>query len=365
MTNPIHLTISQTAPAPATEPTLAAPHRVSAFDLVAAQPWAMTPAMLHTISAIARRENESPEAVEARLGRPLQNTQTVSMRGGVAIVPLVGPVMRYANIFSRVSGATSLETLAQEFTAALDDPAVTAIVLNIDSPGGQANGIAEFASMVRAAKKPVVAYVDGSAASAAYWVAAAAQKIVLAKTAEVGSIGAVVAIDASKKATGVIEIVSSQSPKKRIDPSTDDGRSQIQTRIDAFAQVFIEDVAAYRGVSVATVLEKFGQGDMRMGADAVALGMADEVSTLEDVIAALAGKPQTLPAQSKSTFAKGATAMNIEELKAAHPDLCAALIEEGRSAGLEAGASAERSRILDVEAQALPGHEALVAAFKA
>lgn len=371
------LTIDESAPGTAvlaSSAEHAAPAKASAFDLVAAQPWAMTPAMLETISSIARRENESPEAVEARLGRPLQNTRTVSMRGDVAVVPVSGPMLRYANMFSRVSGATSLEQLAQDFTAAVDDPAVRAIVLNFDSPGGQASGIAEFAQMVRAAAKPVVAYVDGSAASAAYWIASAADEIVISKTGEVGSIGAVVAIDTGKKSSGAIEIVSSQSPKKRVDVTTDEGRSLIQARIDAFAQVFIEDVARYRGVDVATVLEKFGQGDMRMGESAVTLGMADRVGTLEEVIAGLqssqpgqANKQHVITSTNGST--KGKRTMNLEELRAAHPDLCAALIAEGQAQGItqgaEQGALAERQRILDVEAQALPGHETLIATLKA
>lgn len=56
--------------------------------------------------------------------------------------------------------------------------------------------------------------------------------------------------------------------------------------------------------------------------------------------------------------------MKLDDLRAAHPDLCAALVEEGRAAGFEAGAVAERKRIQDVEAQALPGHEKLIATLK-
>lgn len=358
-----HITVEHEthAAAPTATADAATAHHASAFDLVAAQPWAMTPAMLETISAIARRENESPEAVEARLGRPLQNTRTVSMQGSVAVVPMIGPMMRYANMFSRVSGATSLEQLAQDFTAAAEDQAVSAIVLNIDSPGGQAAGISEFAQMVRAATKPVVAYVDGTAASAAYWIAAAADSIVVSKTAEVGSIGAVVAIDTGKKSGGSIEIVSSQSPNKRVDVTTDEGRSLIQARIDAFAQVFIEDVAAYRGTTVENVLAEFGQGDMRMGAAAVALGMADRIGTLDSVLASL---NTAAPAAGSPRFqSKGTTVMNLEELRAAHPELVTALLAEGAATG----ATAERTRILDIEAQAhgLPGHDDLVASLKA
>lgn len=342
---------------PHSSPASKAVHRASAFDLVAAQPWAITRDMLETISAIARREHDGPDAVEARLGRPLQNTRQVTMRGDVAIVPLVGPVFRYANLFTQVSGATSLDVLATDFQAAVDDPAVKAIVLAIDSPGGQASGIAEFAALVRASSKPVTAYVDGAAASAAYWIASAANTIVTSKTGELGSIGAVFSVRAPDKASGTIEIVSSQSPKKRADVSTDEGRGLIQARADKFAEIFIADVAAFRGVSVEKVLADFGQGDMRMGADAVALGMADSVGTLEEVIAGLSGVP-ALNSRAPA-LSKGVT-MDLEQLRAAHPDLAAALVAEG----FAAGATAERERILAVEAQSLPGHETLIAGLK-
>jgi ClpP class serine protease len=358
------LTVRQTAlNLPTMNPTTDTPSpavsRHSAFELIASQAWAIEPGTLETIVSIARRENDSIESVEARLGRPLQNTRKVTLRENIAIIPLTGPVFRYANLFSDISGATSLEMLARDFATAQDDPAVKHIVLNIDSPGGQATGIAEFAQMIRASRKPVTAYVDGSAASAAYWIAAAAGRIVMSKTAMVGSIGAVLSIDA-RRDDSKIEIVSSQSPAKRADVTTDAGRAQIQTLIDALAQVFVDDVAAYRGVSTATVLEKFGQGAVFLGADAVSRGMADEVGTLETLIAGLTAGTTTgtggpLMAEANTpTPAPGS--IDRAFLSTHHPDIVAALMNEG--------AQAERSRILDVEAQALAGHESLIAQLK-
>jgi len=262
-------------------------HRVSAFDLVASQPWAILPGMLETISAIARRQNESVEALEARMGRPLQNTRSVTVRDGVAVVPVVGPVFRYANLFTDISGATSLDVLAREFAQADADPAVKSIVLNFNTPGGQASGISEFAALVRGASKPVVAFVE-QAASAGYWMASAAGEIVISSTGEAGSVGAVFSIDTSRSRGNVVEIVSSQSPKKRPDVNTPEGRSQIQVRADKWAQAFIEDVAVGRKVSVDHVLAQFGQGDMLMGAEALQHGMADRVATLEETIVRLA-----------------------------------------------------------------------------
>lgn len=357
----LHIHLSGAESLPVTLESTPERRPASAFDLLASQPWAMQPAMLETMAAIAQRQGEDVQAVEARLGRPLQNARSVSVRDGVAVVPVIGPIFRYANLFTEVSGATSLDVLAREFSAAVDDPLVKAVVLNIDSPGGQATGVAEFAHMIRAAAKPVVAYVDGSGASGAYWIAAAADEIVLAKTAEVGSIGVVVGVDTRPSATGVVELVSSQSPRKRPDLSTDAGRAQIQDRIDALAQVFVEDVAAYRGVAVETVLAEFGQGDMRLGATAVALGMADRVSTLEEVLAGLAGATQGgrhMGEQATENTVHVVTMdVVMEALERDNPYMVAELRAQG--------AQAERERVLAVQAQALPGHEALIARLAA
>jgi ClpP class serine protease len=329
----------------------------SAFDLITSQPWAIQPAMLETIAAIARRENESVEAVEARLGRKLQNTRSVTLRDRAAIIPVVGPVFRYANMFTEISGATSLEVLARDFTAAVENPEIKTIVLAIDSPGGQANGIAEMAAMIRAAGKEVIAYVDGTAASAAYWLASAADRIVLSKTAMVGSIGAVLSLSTAKDKNSV-EIVSSQSPNKRPDVSTDLGRAQIQQLIDALAQVFVEDVATYRKTSVDTVLADFGQGAMFIAADAKARGMADEIGTLESLIAGLAAGSTPLKGAYMATHGTAEQAdagLSLDALRAEHPELVSTLQAEG--------ADRERARILAVQAQAkgFPGHDDLLA----
>lgn len=351
------ITITTHSPAAvADESPVSKPRRVSAIDLVAATPWAIEPAMLDTIRAIALREGEGVEALEAKLGRPLQNTRSVTMRGNVAVVPITGPIFRYANLFTMISGATSLDGLAKDFTTALEDPAVASIILDINSPGGQVTGIADFAAMIHGASKPVVAFVDGMAASAAYWIAAAAGKVVMGKSAMAGNVGAVLSLDI-RKDPNKVDIVSSQSPNKRPDVTTDAGRAQMQAMVDAQAQVFIEDVAAYRGISPEAVMADWGGGAVHIASQAVALGLADQVSTLEEVIAGLAGKPQSKPANPLSF--KG-TAMNLEELRAAHPDLCASLVAEGR----ESGAAAERDRIIAVESQAMPGHEALIASLK-
>jgi len=253
-----------------------------ALDLILAQPWAIQPDSLETLLSIASRTNASPEAVAAQLGRPLDNARTVNVRDGTAIVPVTGPIFRRANLFTEVSGATSVEVLASDLATAAADPAIERIVLEIDSPGGQATGILELAHQIRAidqAQKPVVAYVDGLAASAAYWLASAAGEIVASPSALLGSIGVVGTYRPEKDAP--IKLISAVSPLKQATPDTEAGRAEMQRVIDELAALFVTDVAAYRRTTPERVISDFGRGGVLVGQAAVAAGMADRLGNFE------------------------------------------------------------------------------------
>lgn len=252
--------------------------------------WAILPERLPVIMEIAARENLDIEAVAARLGHDLDNARAATIRDGVAIIPIEGTIFPRAGLFAQISGGVSTDEIAQDLATALDNPTVTGIVLAVDSPGGDVNGIAETAAMIRAAtaRKPIVAYVRDLGASAAYWIAAAADEVVVASTALVGSIGIVGTVaDPSKQTTRSIEFVSSQSPHKRPDPTTQAGGARIQARVDELADLFIADVARYRGVTPETVAADFGQGDVLVGQRAVGAGLADRVGSFEGVVAEL------------------------------------------------------------------------------
>ena len=315
------------------------------WNRITGDPWAITETALHTILEIASRENERPEAVAAKLGRDLQNTYQVTEREGVAILPITGPLFRYANLFTKVSGASSYELIARDFTAALETPQIKAIILDIDSPGGEVNGVSELSNMIfdGRGKKPIIAYASGDTASGAYWIASAADEIVVSDTAALGSIG-VVAIYRGKSAKGSqtqstdeIEIVSSQSPHKRLDPATDEGRARLQSRIDNMAEVFIEAIARNRRTTAQEVKAHFGRGDVLIGAQAVQVGLADRIGSLEKLIAELSVTSSFTPAHLLTQEKK---LMDIETLKQEHPHL----VEQIR---IDA-ASAEKKRLSDI-----------------
>lgn len=289
---------------------------MTAFEAVCGGVWAIQEEVLHTILEIAARENPPIEAVMAKIGRPLENTRAVSMRDGTAVIPVTGPIFRRANLFTEVSGCTSVQHLATDLGAALANDKVTSILLDIDSPGGEVTGIAELASQIQAAaaKKPLCAYVSGIGASAAYWLASAAPDVVLASTAVVGSIGVYAAYPNGKHA-GRTEFVSSQSPNKRPNPETERGAAEIQKTVDATAAVFVADVARYRKTTQEKVLEDFGKGGLLVGKAAVKAGMADRLGSLEEVLAHLASRAEedTPPLPTTAADPRGTTGERMSD----------------------------------------------------
>ncbi|KTC34261.1 ClpP class serine protease [Pseudomonas protegens] len=335
-----------------------------AFELAASQPWLMLPAALDNLLAISDRLGD-PMALEAKRGERLENTRQVTVRNGVAVVPVVGPIFRYANLFTEISGATSTQVLATDIQQALDDPKIKAIVLNIDSPGGVASGINELAELIYAGRdrKRIVSYIGGTGASAGYWIASAASEIVIDEASLAGSIGVVVeAVVEGENATGRkrYQIVSRNAPNKRPDLATEEGRAKIGETIDALGEVFVGKVARNLGVAAETVPEMGDHGGLRVGADAVQHGLAHRVGSLEALITELA-KPAittnprihtmttvTTTAELRTALAAGTDPATIEIAQASQPDLGAIRTE---------AATVERERIKGINALASKGFE--------
>ena len=262
---------------------------MNAADWVDSQDWAITLRGFDAMVAVANRVNLDPEAVETQLGRPLDNSQITTVTDGVAVVPVMGVISRYANLFTRISGGTSIEILARDFRVAVDDPKVRAIILNIDSPGGTVNGTSEFAAQVYAARgaKPVVAYTGNSACSGAYWIASACSEIVANDTAQLGSIGVIGGFVQETDHGPVKKKVSSRARNKRPDYSTQEGERLAQTHVDDLEDVFVATVARYRDTTEDAVVEGFDHGNHVIASKAIAAGMADRIGSLDGLIGEL------------------------------------------------------------------------------
>ncbi len=271
---------------------------VRILQAVTAAPWAILPAKLAIIrDLLAIRAagdklstDEVRERINAATPRNMSNAQ------GIAVLPLVGTIVPRANLITESSGAVSMQRFASVFRAALGDPDIVSIVIDIDSPGGQVSGVAEMANEIFEARgmKPITAVANHLAASAAYWIASAADKVVVTPSGEVGSIGVFAMhqdISTYLEKEGVsINLISAGKYKVEgnpYEPLTEEAKQAIQGRVNEYYNMFIGDVARNRGVSVENVVDGFGEGRVVGAKTAVSLGMADRVATFDDVISDL------------------------------------------------------------------------------
>ncbi len=275
---------------------------------VMGQPWAILPSRATAIVDVLWRRSFfgklTPDDVQAAVGADVEaiearraSAASMGRSQGVAVLPLYGILAHRAYAVENVSGKgdTSTERFAATFESVLANQDVGTVVLDIDSPGGEVSGVEELGALIATSPKPVVAQVNSKAASAAYWLASQANEIAVTPSGEVGSIG-VMAIhqDASKKleAEGVMPTLVTAGENKGLGnpfgPLSEEAREDLQAHVDRYNATFVRDVASGRGVTPAHVNANFGQGLMFGAKEAVRLGMADRVATLQETVDRLA-----------------------------------------------------------------------------
>lgn len=280
------------------------PHARAILQLVLETPWAIMPAHLSRIVAAAI----DGVSVRSQEGAPNGATRV----GNVSVIPVRGVIEHRADWLDELfGGVASIDNTRTIFRAELADPAVKAIVLDVDSPGGTASGVTEFASEIRAARggaKPIVAVANTLTASAAYWLASQADEIVASPSAQVGSVGVyAVHQEASRllDEMGITTTIIRSGPNKldanEFEPLTEQARAQIQERVDATYGQFVADVAKGRRTTIAQVEADYGGGRVFTAKQAQAIGMVDRVETIDATINRVfqsAGGPRRMRAAS-------------------------------------------------------------------
>jgi signal peptide peptidase SppA len=218
-------------------------------------------------------------------------TRENTLLDNVAIVDITGPLEHHGGWW-----CDSYDGIVERVAAACESPAHT-VLLKVDSPGGLVSGMCEASRAIRAtcqaAGKRLVAYVDGMACSAAYALASSAERIVVPETGFVGSIGVInTRIDARKNAEmcGVgYHVITSGARKADGHPHTAMSEAELaatQGTVDSLADVFFRLVEEMRGISAQAVHAL--QAQIFHGEAAVAAGLADQVQSFDDLLAALA-----------------------------------------------------------------------------
>jgi signal peptide peptidase SppA len=297
-----------------------------ALRFLSSNAWAMQPEVFRDLVAIVERhasgERLTANEVRAAVGSSQAGREAAMYKvGDTAVIPIRGVIARYADQVNGVCQDTgrSAESIQADIRSALADLTVRRIALRIDSPGGTVAGTAETGAAIKAATaagKPVHAFVDGLAASAAYWLAASAESITAsAPTAQAGSIGVITAhVDetAANDRRGykvqVIRSVDLKAPGTAGEALTPEQVASIQRNIGQLHTAFADHVGASRKLD-ANRLAQVTTGEVWAAAQAQSLGLIDGVQSWESWLAAL-------PTRGTSRTSTKAAAMNIEDLAA-------------------------------------------------
>lgn len=273
-----------------------------------AQVWALDPIVMHRLAEVIERHAAGIRLDEAQIAAAVGSAPqaAVARRAsaasaqGVAVIQLYGVVAHRAHMVSNISGlgGTSTELFGRSLRAALADDQVGAVVIDVDSPGGAVAGTPELADQIYRARgqgKPIVASANSLAASAAYWIASAADKFYVTPSGSVGSIGVLAAHeDRSEEAARTGRKVSYitagrfKAEGNPHEPLADEARAEVQRMVDHAYGVMVDSIARNRGVTAQAVRDGFGEGRVFHAEQALAAGMVDGVETFDDTLARMA-----------------------------------------------------------------------------
>lgn len=330
-------------------------------------PWAISPEALDNMAVLLSHHLQGPK-LEIPVGFSAQGRE-YEVRNGAAIINIKGVLSKDPGIIERILfDAVSIDDISDQFRVAAADPNVDKIIPRVSSPGGTVDGAQEFSHLVRdtAKVKPVYAFIEGQAASAAYWAISGATKIYMSGDTDMaGSIGVYYAHSERSEALkrdgiNITEIYAGKfkAVGTSVKPLSKDDKAVMQAQVDHIYSIFVKEVAENRGVSVEEALEKMADARIFLGQQAIEAGLVDGISTLDAII-----NEDGISSKSSIRIKN----MNLDKIKAEFPALFDEIKAIGASsidvAAIEAkAAEKERERIKACHEQARAGYDDVVIA---
>ena len=214
---------------------------------------------------------------------------------GVALIEVHGTLVQRQMGLRPISGMCGYNAIAQNFHTSLADPTVKAVALDIDSPGGDCAGLFDLTDAVFAARgqKPIWAILDESAASAAYALAAACDRVIVPRTGYSGSIGVIVLhvdmarmLDKDGITVSIVQYGARKADGQPVIPLSDPARAALQADVDTVGELFVQSVARYRGIAAARVRDT--EAAVFLGRSGIDAGLVDAVASPAEAFGALA-----------------------------------------------------------------------------
>lgn len=285
--------------------------------------------------------------------------------GAVAVVNVHGILMDHPGMFDGYYGRIGYQDVIAAVESAVLDDGISAVLLNLHSPGGEAGGAMAAAEELYALRgiKPLVGIANSIANSAAYGLMAACDKAYITPSAQAGSVGAKLAhVDYSRalETAGVRMTVFRAGSMKAIgepsEPLSEQAKAEYQAQVEGLRDLFASTVARFRGMEASDIAAM--ESRIYTGQAAVDAGLVDGINTFGGLLAELAGNPQEEPMGAPSHQRMGAPAARaasqvpdtMEAVLAAFPQAAAAIQKQG--------ALVERTRMSELRALARDGFEA-------
>lgn len=350
---------------PAVTPTSAGPILMQIADRVLGRPLLLHPTkaevILHVLQGRLPLDGQAlaPLGPEANrfTGEPrgfIGRQPTYSFVNGAGVVSITGSLVNRGAWIGANSGMTSYEGIGAQLDRAAADPQVRTIVLDLDSPGGEATGMFSLAAKVReiAAVKPVVAVVNDMAASAAYGIASQATEIVVSPTSIVGSIGVVLThLDRSGElANRGIKPTLIYAGRHKVDghpfgPLSDAVMADLQAEVAKFYDQFVGLVAQGRGDRLTEQDARATEARTFIGQEAVDRGLADRVASFDAVLASLQSEKPSGYSDKRKRGSQSMADQNSTPTAGITQEAHNAAVSAARAEGEKAGATAATTRI--------------------
>ncbi|MCS2152380.1 S49 family peptidase [Scandinavium goeteborgense] len=299
-----------------------------------------------------------------------RRVKSYRVENGIAILPVTGTLVHKFGYMQPISGITGYDGIIARLNAAMNDPDVKGVLLDIDSPGGEVAGAFDTSDLIARMRdqKPIWSLANDTACSAGYLLASACSERLITQTGVVGSIGVVVAHRSVEKAleeAGVdITLIYSGSHKVDGNPYQvlpKEVRAEIQARVDDNRDMFATKVSAYSGLSKKVVLAT--EAAIYEGADAIKAGLAGRLVNYADAVAEMAEalKPKGVHMSANAAMAQGPQTENPESNITHEQDLT--VKQPDANASVTAAAD-EMNRIMSIlECDEAQGREPLAKAL--
>jgi len=270
---------------------------------------------------------EQQASYEARFNTASEgdNPRILNIAGDVAQINVSGVITKSPSFMAMLFGGGNVTypEIVAAFASAEQNPEVSRIEMRVDSGGGHFEGLFDAIGAMQSTTKPIKAVVSNLAASAAYALVSQADEITAVnKAARFGSIGVVATFstDASE-----VQITSTNAPNKRPDVNTPEGVAAVREELDAMHDLFVETIASGRSTTTDKINAEYGQGATMLADAALKRGMIDSIAGAPLRIV----KSKTTTAAASGTTPEIGPMKNVQELKASHPDVYMAAVQDG------------------------------------